>query len=142
MHRQSLGSPASKLQFNGIIFSGIGDMKNNTDNNSISENHRKDKSTSSSSIAGATDEQHKSQKSSQQNSTPASNSSKLVHLIPILTFFCFLILYLSSHDPSPKGKFHYISIEKFIRFFWRFRLIDNLYLAQVCKFTTDSQLIN
>ncbi|KAI3823592.1 hypothetical protein L1987_05031 [Smallanthus sonchifolius] len=98
MHRQSLGSPASKLQCHGVLFSGAGVINDETDNNFISEDHRNDKSSSCS----AGDEERKSQKSDQQKSNPVSLSSRLVHLIPILMFFCFLILYLSSHDPSNK----------------------------------------
>ncbi|KAI7752462.1 hypothetical protein M8C21_033782 [Ambrosia artemisiifolia] len=73
MHRQSLGSPASKLHShsdgNGMI---------------ISDDHRKDKLPSC--------------------------STRLVHLIPVLTFLCFLILYLSSHDPSRKDLAHFTGL--------------------------------
>ncbi|MFS7977750.1 hypothetical protein Hanom_Chr10g00907671 [Helianthus anomalus] len=93
MHRQSLGSPASKLQSHGAI-------KDDTVNNLISQE-------SCSADAAASEEERKLQKANQQKSVTESSltsSSKLIHLIPILTFFCFLILYLSSHDPSDLGQ--------------------------------------
>ncbi|KAJ0605292.1 hypothetical protein HanRHA438_Chr02g0085071 [Helianthus annuus] len=90
MHRQSLGSPASKLQSHGAI-------KADTVNNLISQE-------SSSADAAASEEERKLQKLVIESST---SSSKLIHLIPILTFFCFLVLYLSSHDPSDLGQTQY-----------------------------------
>lgn len=104
MHRQSLGSPASKLHSHGVLFAGAGVIKEDINNNFISEdfqNNRKDKLASSSSGV-ADDEEHKSQKPYQQKTILVSSSTRLVHLIPLLTFICFLVLYLSSHDPSGK----------------------------------------
>ncbi|KAJ0805880.1 hypothetical protein HanPI659440_Chr02g0083341 [Helianthus annuus] len=91
MHRQSLGSPASKLQSHGAI-------KADTVNNLISQE-------SCSADAAASEEERKLQKSVIESSS--TSSSKLIHLIPILTFFCFLVLYLSSHDPSDLGQTQY-----------------------------------
>ncbi|KAK1436301.1 hypothetical protein QVD17_02080 [Tagetes erecta] len=102
MHRQSLGSPAFKLHSHGVLFAGDGVTKNDIDTTFISDDlqsHRKDKLASCSS-AVADDEQRKSQKP--YHHVLASSSTRLIHLIPVLTFFCFLILYLSSHDPSRK----------------------------------------
>lgn len=99
MHRQSLGSPASKLHSHGILFAGAGVIKDDINSNFISEDLRKDK-LASSSAGVADDEEHKSQKPYQQKSILVSSPTKLVHLIPLLTFLCFLVLYLSSHDPS------------------------------------------
>ncbi|KAM0024337.1 hypothetical protein Hdeb2414_s0022g00614611 [Helianthus debilis subsp. tardiflorus] len=90
MHRQSLGSPASKLQSHGAI-------KADTVNNFISQE-------SCSADAAASEEERKLQKSVIESSS--TSSSKLIHLIPILTFFCFLVLYLSSHDPSGQTQFN------------------------------------
>ncbi|KAF5819081.1 hypothetical protein HanXRQr2_Chr02g0073591 [Helianthus annuus] len=93
MHRQSLGSPASKLQSHGAI-------KADTVDNLISQE--------SCSADAAASEEHKLQKANQQKSgieSSSTSSSKLIHLIPILTFFCFLVLYLSSHDPSGQTQF-------------------------------------
>ncbi|KAI3822315.1 hypothetical protein L1987_09904 [Smallanthus sonchifolius] len=104
MHRQSLGSPAYKLHSHGVLFAGDGVIKNDIDSNLISEDlqsHRKDK-LASCSASGADDEQRKSPKPYLQRHILISSSTRLVHLIPLLTFLCFLILYLSSHDPSRK----------------------------------------
>jgi hypothetical protein len=38
-----------------------------------------------------------------------------IHLIPLLTFLCFLLLFLCSHDPSAAGKFDPLA---FIRLFF------------------------
>ncbi|GJW61015.1 hypothetical protein Tco_0110350 [Tanacetum coccineum] len=84
MHRQSLGSPASK---NTILFTGA-----------ITDTINSEKLASCSTTD---EEQHKLQKPYQQHKLTISfSSTSLIHLIPILTFLCFLILYLSSHDPS------------------------------------------
>ncbi|KAL4592462.1 hypothetical protein LXL04_005458 [Taraxacum kok-saghyz] len=105
MHRQSLGSPASKLHSHGVLFAGAGVIKDDINTNFISEdfqNNRKDKLASSSAGLTADEEEHKSQKPYQPKSILAPSSTRLVHLIPLLTFICFLVLYLSSHDPSRK----------------------------------------
>ncbi|KAK9079582.1 hypothetical protein SSX86_001255 [Deinandra increscens subsp. villosa] len=100
MHRQSLGSPALKLHSHGVLFAGDGVINDGIDNSIISEDlHRKDK-LASSPAGAADDEQRKSQKPYKH--LFVSSSTKLVHLIPLFTFLCFLILYLSSHDPSRK----------------------------------------
>ncbi|XP_076896336.1 uncharacterized protein LOC143549290 [Bidens hawaiensis] len=89
MHRQSLSSPASK---HAVIFSGDGVITTDIDKNFASDDLRKDKLSSCSAV-GAADEHRK-------RHVLVSSSTRLVHLIPVLTFVCFLILYLSSHDPS------------------------------------------
>ncbi|KAL8255982.1 hypothetical protein R6Q59_031049 [Mikania micrantha] len=99
MHRQSIGSPASQIQCHGVLFSGAGVIKDDTGNDFISDDHRKDK-LAPCPASSVDDVERKSQKSNQQKSMPVPSSPRLIHLIPILMFFCFLILYLSSHDPS------------------------------------------
>ncbi|KAI3727957.1 hypothetical protein L6452_16581 [Arctium lappa] len=96
MHRQSLSSPASK---HGIIV-GAGVIKDDNINKIDPEdlqNHRKEKLASS----AVDDEEHQSEKPHQPKSMLFS-SLRLIHLIPFLTLFCFIILYLASHDPSGK----------------------------------------
>ncbi|KAK1368249.1 hypothetical protein POM88_034341 [Heracleum sosnowskyi] len=85
MHRQSLSSPNSKLH------SPHGGLLTNPNNNNI------DLTTDTSQLAAGNDvdELRKSLK-------PQKSSEKLIHIIPMLVIFCFLILYLSSHDPSQK----------------------------------------
>ncbi|XP_042019860.1 uncharacterized protein LOC121767608 isoform X1 [Salvia splendens] len=80
MQRQSLGSPSSKLV--------------------------KDESQSSSSSSLGEECQQQQQQQQEQlkklnPKTPMPQS--YIHLIPLLTLLCFLILYLSSHNPSLNG---------------------------------------
>ncbi|KVH95181.1 uncharacterized protein LOC112528287 [Cynara cardunculus var. scolymus] len=96
MHRQSLSSPASK---HGIVV-GAGVIKDDNISKLTPEdlqNHRKEKLAPS----AADDEEHQSEKPHQPKSMTFS-SLRLIHLIPLLTLFCFVILYLASHDPSGK----------------------------------------
>ncbi|KAL8112698.1 uncharacterized protein LOC141666255 [Apium graveolens] len=87
MHRQSLGSPNSKLHSNG-------------DNDNIelltTDDFKIKQQLASQLVAGDDEQFRKSQK-------PHKSTEKLVHIIPMLIIFCFLILYLTSHDPSQKG---------------------------------------
>lgn len=73
MQRQSLGSPSSKLQIHG----GGKEQKLQLEE---------------------ADEEKKAEKLLR----PSSRTEKSIHLIPLLTLFCFLILYLVSHDPTQK----------------------------------------
>ncbi|KAH7687290.1 hypothetical protein IHE45_04G158300 [Dioscorea alata] len=72
MHRQSLGSPNSKLQIHGEIAGG------------------------GSAVAEETDETK-----TEKMARFCSKSERSIHLIPLLTLFCLLVLYFFSHDPSP-----------------------------------------
>lgn len=90
MHRQSLGSPNSKLHSHGGVV-----VPAKEDDLTVEEQKRKDQASTL--AAGADDDEvRKSQK-------PQKSPEKFIHLIPMLIIFCFLILYLSSHDPSQKG---------------------------------------
>ncbi|GAB2273209.1 hypothetical protein Dimus_008011 [Dionaea muscipula] len=93
MQRQSLGSPGSKLHIHG----------GSTDKASISkvtdDHSRRDSSSSSPPIivtAADADEIKIDKPLRGSHSRP----EKFIHLIPILTLLCFLILYLCSHEPS------------------------------------------
>ncbi|GMJ12518.1 hypothetical protein like AT2G35470 [Hibiscus trionum] len=77
MHRQSLGSPASKLRIHG------GEESSVSDDQIIDDDHGKD---------------IKPRRLSSLTSPP--KPEKLIHLIPVLTLLCILILYLNSHNPS------------------------------------------
>ena len=101
MHRQSLSSPALK---HGIVV-GAGDENINKMTPEDLQNHWKEKLASSESD----DEENQSEKPNQPKSMFIS-SFRLIHLIPLLTLFCFIILYLASHDPSGKGPICYKSI--------------------------------
>ncbi|CAN1256612.1 hypothetical protein LINPERPRIM_LOCUS9378 [Linum perenne] len=97
MHRQSLGSPVSKLHFHG----GSLPKHNDDDDSCILA------SSLPPPLLDYDDERLKTAKPSRRFSSSASASAsasptpeKLIHLIPIVVLFCFLILYLVSHNPS------------------------------------------
>ncbi|GFS29953.1 hypothetical protein Acr_00g0009300 [Actinidia rufa] len=83
MQRQSLGSPGSKLHIHG-------ELGANEEKLTGKDQKRKDQASS---LAADTDKSQKPHKS-------PPKPEKFIHLIPILTVLCFLVLYLSSHDPS------------------------------------------
>ncbi|KAF7126265.1 hypothetical protein RHSIM_Rhsim11G0019700 [Rhododendron simsii] len=93
MQRQSLGSPNSKLHStNGGTLMGAKEINLVTGD----DQRRKDQPSSPAAADGDHDKSQKPHKS------PPPKPEKFVHVIPILTVVCFLILYLSSHDPSQK----------------------------------------
>ncbi|KAM7493908.1 hypothetical protein LguiB_028517 [Lonicera macranthoides] len=96
MQRQSLGSPTSKLHINGV---GVAGAKKEENNLRVAEDQKRKESPSSHAAGEISDEERKSQK---PQKSPSKPETVLIHLIPILTVLCFLILYLSSHDPSQK----------------------------------------
>ncbi|KAL1568882.1 hypothetical protein AAHA92_00433 [Salvia divinorum] len=71
MQRQSLGSPSSK-----------------------------DESQSSASTVGGEECQQQEEDELKKLKLKTSMPQSYIHLIPLLTLLCFLILYLSSHNPS------------------------------------------
>ncbi|XVF11087.1 hypothetical protein REPUB_Repub07fG0239200 [Reevesia pubescens] len=88
MQRQSLGSPSSKLHIHGgEEISDAEEQKrrviiDDDDDGKDTKPRRLSFSPSSSSL------------------TSSPKPEKLIHLIPVLTLVCFLILYLTSHNPS------------------------------------------
>nr|XP_023898665.1 uncharacterized protein LOC112010547 isoform X1 [Quercus suber]POE52939.1 hypothetical protein CFP56_36114 [Quercus suber] len=89
MQRQSLGSPVSKLHSHGGGSSKDADTPiTDIDSKRIEDD----------------DEEHKTTKLHRQSLSftlsPPPKPEKFVHVIPILTLLCFLILYLCSHSPS------------------------------------------
>ncbi|KAE8726840.1 ubiquitin carboxyl-terminal hydrolase 12-like [Hibiscus syriacus] len=86
MQRQSLGSPTSKLHIHGEEITGADDQKRRVIIDGEDSKESKPRPLSFS-------------PSSQSLSSPP-NSEKLIHLIPVLTLLCFLVLYLNSHSPS------------------------------------------
>ncbi|GFZ15502.1 hypothetical protein Acr_24g0016920 [Actinidia rufa] len=89
MQRQSLGSPGSKLHIHGVL----GAKEEN-----LTGEDQKRQDQASPHGAAADEDNDKSQKPHKLPPKP----EKFIHLIPILTVLCFLVLYLSSHDPSQK----------------------------------------
>ena len=92
MQRQSLGSPVSKLHSHGGGSSKDADTPiTDIDSKRIEDD----------------DEELKTTKLHRQSLSftlsPPPKPEKFVHVIPILTLLCFLILYLCSHSPSQSG---------------------------------------
>ncbi|KAM7531016.1 hypothetical protein LguiB_034426 [Lonicera macranthoides] len=86
MHRQSLGSPASKLHSHGAKEDSLLNLQD-----------LKRKVQVSSLLINAEDEEES--KSEKLHNSPW-RPERFIHFIPILTLLCFLILYISSHNPS------------------------------------------
>ncbi|XP_015897534.3 uncharacterized protein LOC107431167 [Ziziphus jujuba] len=100
MQRQSLGSPNSKLHSHGGA----------KEESLIVEDDpkRKDLLVSSSSISPDYEDDHKATKRHRlSTSPPPIKPDKFIHLIPILTLICFLILYLCSHSPTQSDLAHF-----------------------------------
>lgn len=89
MHRQSLGSPNSKLH----THNGSENSSKKQEELTIQDKNRKEQASPPVAVA---DDERKSQKAQK-------SPEKLIHFIPMLIVLCFLILYLSSHDPSKTG---------------------------------------
>ncbi|XP_040989644.1 uncharacterized protein LOC121237124 [Juglans microcarpa x Juglans regia] len=83
MHRQSLGSPVTKIHGHGAA----------KDDTLIVEDPKR---------RGGDDDEYKALKPRRLSlsSPPLPRPEKFVHVIPLLTLLCFLILYLCSHSPS------------------------------------------
>ncbi|XP_029125136.1 uncharacterized protein LOC109788704 isoform X2 [Cajanus cajan] len=45
-------------------------------------------------------------------SSPPPPPHKFIHLIPLLTLFCFFVLYLCSHTPSPTDLNHFAGLNR------------------------------
>ncbi|XP_072963778.1 uncharacterized protein [Typha angustifolia] len=75
MQRQSIGSPGSKIQIKGGVFAG--------------------------GAAVAVSEVEEEEVKAEKPIRSSLRADRSIHLIPLLTILCFLVLYLLSHDPSP-----------------------------------------
>ncbi|KAG0460607.1 hypothetical protein HPP92_020904 [Vanilla planifolia] len=98
MQRQSLGSPSSKSQIHGIISS---EEKENRKSGFPPVGHFAEVNTA---------EILKAEKPIRQY----SRTDRSIHLVPFLILFCFLILFLCSHEPSSEDL---AGFEGFSRFF-------------------------
>ncbi|XP_050378913.1 uncharacterized protein LOC126796191 [Argentina anserina] len=92
MQRQSLGSPLSKLH----QAHGGGDTLIHLD-----DKRSKDILAFSASSSATDFDDDKAIKPHRLSSPPPVAPDKVIHVIPILTVLCFLILFLFSHTPSP-----------------------------------------
>lgn len=109
MHRQSLGSPAAKLHANGVII-----VKESSSSPSTSPLSPSLLPSELQKKLPNNDEDEMSPKKSHKT-TSSRHHEKLIHLIPILTLLCILVLYLFSHNPSQNGnKIHFSSLRKII----------------------------
>ncbi|XP_074270275.1 uncharacterized protein LOC141593779 [Silene latifolia] len=100
MQRQSLGSPSRErlvISTDDVVLMSDDQRRRDSSPSSFS--------SSSSAIAVTDDGEFKTEKPHRSHSPPPEN---FIHFIPILIVFCFLVLYLSSHDPSPQdlAQFH------------------------------------
>ncbi|CAN6547106.1 unnamed protein product [Malus baccata var. baccata] len=108
MQRQSLGgSPASKLHQthggpNDQTLTVV-DSPNRNKDLSVFSTTASSSSSSSISAAYQDDEDHKASKPHRLSSPPPIAPHKSIHVIPVLTLLCFLILFLFSHIPSQSG---------------------------------------
>ncbi|XP_004300213.1 PREDICTED: uncharacterized protein LOC101299587 [Fragaria vesca subsp. vesca] len=91
MQRQSLGSPLSKLHQAHGGDDSLDDKRSSKDILAFS----------ASSSSPDFDDDSKATKPHRLSSPPPTSPDKVIHVIPILTVLCFLILFLFSHTPSP-----------------------------------------
>ncbi|MCE5166415.1 hypothetical protein HAX54_019069 [Datura stramonium] len=117
MHRQSLGSPGSKLHLaHGVVIVGGRDDSTVV---TAAESHQKimmkDQASPSSLSNNYDEEDEQVRKSIKALNKSLSRAEKYIHLIPVLTFLCFLILYLFSHSPSDKDLAQFHGFEGFAK---------------------------
>ncbi|EXB66517.1 hypothetical protein L484_017755 [Morus notabilis] len=99
MQRQSLGSPVSKLHGHGgqkeesLLVEDDPKRKDLVASSSCS-------STSSTADYGYEDDSKAAKPRRLSSSPPPLRPDRCIHLIPVLTLLCFLILFLFSHTPS------------------------------------------
>ncbi|KAH9606103.1 hypothetical protein KSS87_017743 [Heliosperma pusillum] len=103
MQRQSLGSPSREK----LVISTDDDVLKSDDQRRRDSSPSSFSSSSSSAIVVTDDGEFKTEKPHRSQSQSPSPEN-FIHLIPILIVFCFVVLYLSSHDPSPQdlAQFH------------------------------------
>ncbi|KDP28929.1 hypothetical protein JCGZ_19359 [Jatropha curcas] len=121
MQRQSLGSPVTKLHSHGGAATDdslMPDSLSFPDYDDDDDEHRK-----------AAKPRRFSMSSSSLSSSSTSKPEKLVHFIPVLTFLCFLILYLVSHSPSQSD------LAQFHGFKRSTKLIDSTQISDVSGFS-------
>ncbi|KAF5729722.1 hypothetical protein HS088_TW20G00086 [Tripterygium wilfordii] len=119
MQRQSLGSPVTKLHSHGEA---------KTETLSNEDLKRKDLPSPLVLTNNHIDEEHKTAKPRRFSTSPQSpppKPDKLIHLIPALTLFCFLVLYLFSHTPSPSD------LAQFNGFHRSAKLIDSTVISNI-----------
>lgn len=134
MQRQSLGSPVTKLHSHGV-----------SKPEALLAEDLKRKDLPSPLVLSNNDirEEHKPAKPRRFSTSPQSpppKPEKIVHLIPLLTVFCFLVLYLFSYTPAPSGHY-YMPRSRYHRSFEKlvciYRLVTQcllIFLADLVQF--------
>lgn len=98
MQRQSLGSPVSKLHHS---HGGAGAKD---DSLILDDGPKRSKDILAFSASSSEDfDDNKATKPHRLSSPPPATPDKVIHVIPVLTVLCFLILFLFSHTPSQSG---------------------------------------
>lgn len=100
MQRQSLGSPGSKVHVNGLVL-----VKEDVHSSNIPSSSTSDLSSQKPFSIDDDDDDDGEEDKLQKKLHRPHDKKKFIHLIPVLTLFCILVLYLSSHSPSQSGNF-------------------------------------
>ncbi|XP_055819411.1 uncharacterized protein LOC129888459 [Solanum dulcamara] len=116
MHRQSLGSPGSKIHLaHGVVIVGGRDDSAVVTAAESQKIMTKDQASPSSLSNNYDEEDEQVRKSIKALNKSLSRAEKYIHLIPVLTFLCFFILYLFSHSPSDKDLAQFHGFEGFAK---------------------------
>ncbi|XP_011070315.1 uncharacterized protein LOC105156002 [Sesamum indicum] len=102
MQRQSLGSPSSKL---------VQDERQTQKQFPSSSSSSSSSSSHLSTING--EDYCKVEEEELKKMMRLKPPHTYIHIIPMLTLLCFLILYLSSHDPSPNDLAEFNTLKTF-----------------------------
>ncbi|XP_009763563.1 uncharacterized protein LOC107819063 [Nicotiana tabacum] len=114
MHRQSLGSPGSKLLHpHGVII--VGGRDDSSAVVTVAADSQKIMLMKDQAASPSLLEDEQVRKSIKSLNKSLSRAEKYIHLIPLLTFLCFLILYLFSHIPSDKDLAQFHGFEGFAK---------------------------
>ncbi|KAK4728286.1 hypothetical protein R3W88_021274 [Solanum pinnatisectum] len=117
MHRQSLSSSGSKLHLaHGVVI--IGGSRDESAVVTAAESQKimtKDQASPSSLSNNYDEGEEQVRKSIKALNKSLSRAEKYIHLIPVLTFLCFFILYLFSHSPSDKDLAQFQGFEGFTK---------------------------
>ncbi|XP_015083611.1 uncharacterized protein LOC107026975 [Solanum pennellii] len=117
MHRQSLGSSGSKLHLaHGVVL--VGGSRDESAVVTAAESQKimtKDQASPSSLSNNYDEGEEQVRKSIKALNKSLSRAEKYIHLIPVLTFLCFFILYLFSHSPSDKDLAQFQGFEGFAK---------------------------
>ncbi|KAG0461940.1 hypothetical protein HPP92_020416 [Vanilla planifolia] len=92
MQRQLLGSQSSKLQIHG----GIGSLEEEKRGSLVPV----ELDSSSSLSAASSSEEEDGEMKAEKVTRSRSKIGRSIHLVPLFTLLCFLILYLCSHEVS------------------------------------------